>query len=105
MLNFYKIYGDSMEPTISSGSYIFALKKISYSVGDIVVVEITEDLKIIKRIVAISNKKIKLSGDNNAISSSLCEPWYSEQHIMGKVILNLSCINKLLNIKEPSRIG
>ena len=104
MLNFCKVYGDSMEPTISSGSYVISLKKIKYNIGDIVVVTISEDLNIIKRIVSVCDRKIKLSGDNNK-SSSLCEPWYSEDQILGKMIFNTSFINKLLKTKEPSKIS
>ena len=105
MLNFCKVYGDSMEPTILSGSYVISLKKIKYNIGDIVVVTISEDLNIIKRIVSMSDRKIKLSGDNNNKSSSLCEPWYSEDQILGKMIFNTSFINKLIKTKEPSKIS
>ncbi len=105
MLNFCKVYGDSMEPTILSGSYVISSKKIKYNIGDIVVVTISEDLNIIKRIVSMSDRKIKLSGDNINKSSSLCEPWYSEDQILGKMIFNTSFINKLINNKEPSKIS
>ena len=105
MLNFCKVYGDSMEPTILSGSYVISSKKIKYYIGDIVVVTISEDLNIIKRIVSVSDRKIKLSGDNNNKSSSLCEAWYSEDQILGKMIFNTSFMNKLLKTKEPSKIS
>ena len=105
MLNFYKVYGDSMEPTILSGSYVISSKKIKYNIGDIVVVTISEDLNIIKRIVSMSDRKIKLSGDNNNKSSSLCEPWYSEDQILGKMMFSTSFISKLIKTKEPSKIS
>ena len=105
MLNFCKVYGDSMEPTILSGSYVISSKKTKYNIGDIVIVTISEDLNIIKRIVSVSNRKIKLSGDNNNKSSSLCEAWYSEDQILGKMIFSTSFINKLLKTKEPSKIS
>jgi phage repressor protein C with HTH and peptisase S24 domain len=103
MLNFCKVDGDSMEPTILSGSYVISLKKIKYNIGDIVVVTISEDLNIIKRIVSICDRKIKLSGDNTLKSSSLCEPWYSQNQILGKMIFNSSLFNKILKTKEPSK--
>ena len=105
MLNFCRVYGDSMEPTILSGSYVISSKKIKYNIGDIAVVAISEDLNIIKRIVSVSGRKIKLSGDNNNKSSSLCEAWYSEDQILGKMIFSTSFINKLLKTKEPSKIS
>ena len=94
-----------MEPTISPGSYICTYKKVNYNIGDVVVVSIADDLKIIKRIFSINNQKIKLCGDNISKSSTLCEPWYRSQDIIGKVIINFSFINKFLKPKEPSHIG
>ena len=94
-----------MEPTIISGSYVFAFKNFDYKVDDIVVVSIAKDLKIIKRIVSINNQKIKLAGDNNAISSSLCEPWYLKKQIESKIIFNFSFIGKFFKPKEPSHIS
>ena len=94
-----------MEPTILSGSYVISLEKIKYNIGDIVVVTISEDLNIIKRIVSMSDRKIKLSGDNNNKSSSLCEAWYSEDQILGKMMFSTSFISKLIKTKEPSKIS
>jgi len=88
MLNFYKVCGDSMEPTILSGSYVYARKTINYNVGDIVVVSIRDGFSIIKRIISIEQQKLKLCGDNSSKSSSLCEPWYSKEDIIGKVIIS-----------------
>ena len=105
MFSFYKVTGDSMEPTITSGSYVFAFKKLDYNVNDIVVVNITKDLKIIKRIISINNHKIKLSGDNNTKSSSLCEPWYLKKQVESKIIFNFSFIDRFFKTKEPSHIS
>ncbi len=105
MLNFFRVNGDSMEPTVLSGSYVLTFKKVKYDIGDIVIVSITSDLNIIKRVVSICNGKIKLSGDNSSKSSSLCEPWYSMDQILGKMIFNLSGIYKIFKKREPSKIS
>ena len=94
-----------MEPTLSSGSYVIAFKKIKYNIGDIVVVSVSKDLKLIKRISAISNQKIKLAADNASSSSSLCDPWYPMQYIVGKIVFNSSFIGRFFKIKEPSQIS
>ena len=103
MLNLYKVNGKSMEPTILSGSYVISYKKSNYIIGDIVIVKINQDLIIIKRIAYMDKKKIKLSGDNNK-PSSLCEPWYCKDQILGKMIFNSSFIYKLFKTTEPSHI-
>ena len=105
MFNFYRVSGDSMEPTIKSGSYVYVCKKIDYSIGDIVIVSIADDLNIIKRIVSINNQKIKLCGDNTFKSSTLCEPWYCKQDIIGKVIINFSFIGKFFKTKKPNLLN
>ncbi len=94
-----------MEPTILSGSLVLTFNKNQYNVNDIVVVSITQDLSIIKRITSIQNKKIKLCSDNFNKSSSLCDPWYSKDQIIGKVIFNSSFFNKIIKTKEPSHIS
>mgnify|MGYP001327750996 FL=1 len=94
-----------MEPTISSGSLVLVFKKSKYNVNDIVVVSIEQDLSIIKRVISIHNQRIKLSGDNYNKSSSLCDPWYCKDRIQGKVIFNSSSLQKIIKVKEPSRIS
>ena len=94
-----------MEPTILSGSLVLTFNKNQYNVNDIVVVSIAQDLSIIKRITSIQNKKIKLCGDNFNKSSSLCEPWYSIDQIIGKVIFNSSFLHKIIKTREPSHIS
>ena len=94
-----------MEPTILSGSLVLTFNKDQYNVNDIVVVSITRDFRIIKRITSIENQKIKLCGDNFNKSSSLCDPWYCKEQIIGKVIFNSSFLHKIIKAKEPSHIS
>jgi len=94
-----------MEPTLLSGCLVLTFNKYQYNVNDIVVVSITRDFRIIKRITSIENQKIKLCGDNFNKSSSLCDAWYPKDQIIGKVIFNSSFLHKIIKAKEPSHIS
>jgi len=85
-----------MEPTIKSGSLACVIESNNYKIGDIVVVKIHSNLKIIKRISKISNGRILLNSENTKTSSSLCDYAYHISDIIGKVIFKFN-LREILN--------
>ena len=96
MLNFFKIKGQSMEPTIVSGSYVITCSFDKYNINDLVVLRINEQHHIVKRITAKVDKKYQVHSDNKNTSSSLCDYTYSHETIVGKVIFISNPIWKFL---------
>ena len=86
MLNFFKIKGQSMEPTIVPGSFVITCYSNKYNINDLVVLRINEQHHIIKRITAKIDEKYRIISDNKNTSSSLCDYTYSHETIVGKVI-------------------
>ena len=86
MLNIFKIKGDSMMPTIMSGSYVFTCHLNDYDIGNLIVLRINEKIHIVKRITAKNDGKYQIVGDNKNTSSSFCDYTYSSETIIGRVI-------------------
>mgnify|MGYP001169225649 CR=1 FL=1 len=110
MLKLFKINGQSMEPTITSGSYVITLAFSEYNIGNLIVIRINEQFHIVKRITARIDKKYRISSDNKNSSSSLCDYSYSDKSIVGKVIFEynpqwkfskfVKCIKNLLRYNK-----
>lgn len=86
----YKIYGDSMLPTLKEGyqviCYRWAYIKNSPKVGDVIVAKI-KDLEIIKRVMLIRDEEVYLKGDNEKQSTdSRNFGWIHNRQIVGKII-------------------
>lgn len=86
----YKVYGDSMIPTLKEGHevicYLWAYAKSSPKVDDIVVARI-KDLEIIKRVVFVRDDEVYLQGDNEKQSTdSRNFGWINNRQIVGKAI-------------------
>ena len=94
MLRFFKITGNSMQPTITPGSYVVTTCFDKYNIDDLIVLQINEQHHIVKRVTAQIEAKYQISSDNKNISSSLCDYTYSHDAIIGKVILILNPIWK-----------
>tara|TARA_Y100001970_G_scaffold245873_1_gene313269 strand:- start:286 stop:639 length:354 start_codon:yes stop_codon:yes gene_type:complete len=94
MLNIYKIKGDSMMPTITSGSFVFTYYLNNYDIGDLIVLRINEHTHIIKRIIAKNDGKYQIVGDNKNTSSSFCDYTYSSETIIGRVIFIFNPVSK-----------
>ena len=94
MLNIFKIKGDSMMPTITSGSFVFTYYLNNYDIGDLIVLRINEHTHIIKRITAKNDGKYQIVGDNKNISSSFCDYTYSSETIIGRVIFIFNPVSK-----------
>ncbi len=86
----YKVYGDSMIPTLKEGyeviCYRWAYAKKSPKVGDIVVAKI-KDLEIIKRVMFVRDDEVYLQGDNEHQSTdSRNFGWINNRQIVGKAV-------------------
>lgn len=86
----YKIYGDSMIPTLKEGHeilcYKWAYAKNPPKVGDIVVARI-KDLEIIKRVMFVRDDEVYLRGDNEQQSTdSRNFGWINNRQIVGKSV-------------------
>ncbi|MHA2273525.1 MAG: nickel-type superoxide dismutase maturation protease [Candidatus Hodarchaeales archaeon] len=89
--SFFKVTGNSMEPTLSAGDYVFLLKSKRLKNNDIVVVRKPgSDRMIIKRVLNHRKNKIFVIGDNQKASTdsrsfgSICR-----QQVLGRVIFAL----------------
>ena len=91
MLMRFKVENVSMEPTIHSGDFVFAVKYFlrKPKEGDIVVLKHPKkEMKLIKRIKKIENEKYFVVGDNPAYSSDSRDFGFVERkEIIGKVII------------------
>ena len=89
----YKVFGDSMNPTLKEGyeviCYRWAYGKSSPKVGDIVVAKI-KDLEIIKRVMFVRDDEVYLKGDNEQQSTdSRNFGWINNRQVIGKAIWTL----------------
>lgn len=86
--SFFKVTGNSMEPTLSEGDYVFLLKTKRPKNNDIVVVRKPgSDKMIIKRILNHNKNRIFVIGDNQKASTdSRSFGSISRQQVVGRVI-------------------
>lgn len=87
----YKVYGDSMIPTLKEGHEVICYRW-AYSkeklpkVGDIVVAKI-KDIEIVKRVQFVREDSVYLRGDNEKESTdSRNFGWINLRQIVGKAI-------------------
>ena len=80
-----KAVGDSMYPSIRSGSYLLIITQKEYKVGDVVCFYNSNEL-ITHRIIELSGETAKLKGDN--ITSE--EHIVLNKSIVGKVVFNFN---------------
>ena len=94
MFKIHKIVGDSMSPTIQENDYVVSHSwlKTRYKKGDIVLIDHTQYLVIIKRVLRLNNQgEVWLKGDNvNSSVSSEEIDWQSQDVILGKVFFHVS---------------
>ena len=85
MLARFRVTGHSMEPHFHDGDYIIIRKFGKIRVSDIVVIEYNK-MKMLKRVVEISNGKYFLRGDNQHDSKSYV---VSRRQIIGKLLWHI----------------
>lgn len=86
----YRVFGDSMLPTLKEGDevicYTWAYNKRSPKVDDLVVAKM-KDLEIIKRVLFVRDNEVYLKGDNEQQSTdSRNFGWISTRQIVGKAV-------------------
>ena len=81
-LSHVKAVGLSMEPTISSGTYLVVLKQKSYNIGDVVCFVDKDNQVIVHRIVDTDGEYFITCGDANEI----CDDKITLKDIQGKVL-------------------
>lgn len=78
-----------MQPSLASGDLILTRRTTGIAVGDIVVVDVGNAGKIIKRVRELDAESVVLVGDNTRLASSLCDYPHERSTIVGKLLLNL----------------
>ena len=83
----YKVFEQSMEPSIKEGSYLLINRWYrSLSKEDVVVLRV-KDMTFVKRIKKISGNNIFVVGDNEKVSvDSRQFGWVRKEDIIGKLI-------------------
>jgi|TARA_B110000238_G_scaffold180479_1_gene204523 SOS-response transcriptional repressor LexA len=79
-----------MQPSLASGDLILTRRTRGIAVGDIVVVDVGDAGKIIKRVSELSAETVVLAGDNSRLTSSFCDYPHKRSTIVGKLLLNLN---------------
>ena len=74
-----------MLPTFSNNDYVITRRTSSLKKDDVVVIN-TENTPIIKRIESFFDGELKVSSDNKAYESEICNKKYNCDDILGKVI-------------------
>lgn len=89
MISRFKVVGQSMWPTIASGTWVTSLciPKRLLKPGMLVVAEVEPDFFVVKRIETIINKRtLELTSDNPNTSSRFCGVPINKRQIAGMVI-------------------
>jgi nickel-type superoxide dismutase maturation protease len=86
----YKVFGDSMLPTLKEGyeviCYLWAYHKTPPKVGDLVIAKI-KHLEIIKRVMLVRDDEVYLKGDNEQQSTdSRNFGWINNRQVKGKAV-------------------
>ena len=78
-----------MLPTFSNNDYVITRRTSRLKKDDVVVIN-TENTPIIKRIESFFDGEFKVSSDNKAYESEICNKKYNCDDILGKVIYKFS---------------
>ena len=81
-----------MLPTFSNNDYVITRRTSRLKKDDVVVIN-TENTPIIKRIESFFDGELKVSSDNKAYESEICNKKYNCNDILGKVIFNFRLNN------------
>ena len=75
-----------MLPSFKPNSYVICFKTSKIDVDDVVVLDIDNFGKVLKRVKTKSNNLITLEGDNKSYDSPVYEESYDISETLGKVI-------------------
>ena len=77
-----------MLPTFSNNDYVITKHTSRLKKDDVVVINTENNTPIIKRIESFIDGEFKVSSDNKAYESEICNKKYNYDDILGKVIFN-----------------
>ncbi len=77
-----------MLPTFSNNDYVITRHTSRLKKDDVVVINTENNIPIIKRIEFFFNGEFKVSSDNKAYESEICNKKFNCDDILGKVIFN-----------------
>jgi len=77
-----------MLPTFSNNDYVITRRTSRLKKDDVVVINAEKNTPIIKRIESFFDGELKVSSDNKAYESEICNKKYNCDDILGKVIFN-----------------
>ncbi len=81
----YRIFGHSMNPTLTEGEIVLSVKTSKYKRGDIVALEI-EGTTSIKRIIGLPGDKVFIDDDGNVfVNDQLLEEKYVKEKAKGEI--------------------
>ena len=86
MLNYFKVKGNSMFPSIKNGQFVLVKDFEDYNPDEVVLIKSIDLGFIVKRINSKKNDLIRLKGDNPKLESSVCDQSFCKEDIYGKVI-------------------
>ena len=75
-----------MLPTFSNNDYVITRHTNRLKKEDVVVINTEKNIPIIKRIDSFFDGEFKVSSDNKAYESDICNKKYNYDDILGKVI-------------------
>ena len=75
-----------MLPTFSNNDYVITRHTNRLKKEDVVVINTEKNIPIIKRIESFFDGEFKVSSDNKAYESHICNKKYNSDDILGKVI-------------------
>jgi len=79
-----------MLPTFSNNDYVMTRQTKHLKKDDVVVINAENNTPIIKRIESLFDGEFRVSSDNKAYESDICNKKYNCDDILGKVIFKLS---------------
>jgi len=87
LIGVFKVYGNSMLPSMSNGDFVItSCLLMRLKEGDVVVAEHPVYGRLIKRVVVVSSESgLRLAGENDSSVSSDDIGWVPMSHILGKV--------------------
>ncbi len=77
-----------MLPAFSNNDYVMTRRTNCFKKDDVVVISTENNIPIIKRIESFFNGEFKVSSDNKAYESEICNKKFNCDDILGKVIFN-----------------
>ena len=86
MIQYFKIKGKSMLPTLQSGDIVMTSNLVEINRNDIVVFNDATYGTVVKRVRSIKKNYFKVKSDNLKTDSPVCSTLYPNRNIIGKII-------------------